>query len=553
MKGGSLWANILRLKILGAAGEVTGSNYMIDTKDCKVLVDCGFHQGQDEQKHEGEPFPFNPGQVDALLLTHAHIDHSGRIPLLVKEGFKGKIYCTFATSELVEILWRDSSRLMKEDAEWRTRKNARKGLAAVEPLYQEKDVDDSIKQLFPIPYDEVLDILPGLKVRFREAGHILGSSIIETWVSENGSQKPVKVVFSGDLGPREGVIEKSPTILNDADFVLIESTYGDRLHKSLVDTRTEFENAIKDALKTSAKVLVPTFVVDRAQRVLYEFDLLQKKFPDLKMPNIYFDSPMGVKVTEIYGKYIDLLSEDLKKMFLKGDDPFEPENFQFVRSAEESRAVNEQKSGIILAGSGMCSGGRIMHHLKHNLFKPDTHVLFVGYQAYGTLGRRLVDGAKEIRIAGEDISVRAQFHTLNGFSAHADRDDLLSWAGNFPETTRFIVVHGEPKSAQALAIGLKDRGYSAQVPALNDVIDLLTPMETGAVRMPVVSQRIIEKAALSPEDISQTLAAISSRADYIQRLAIKDEDYVKIMPLLISAKTLLDAATALGEEEKKSA
>jgi len=550
---GALRAIILKLRILGAAGEVTGSNYMIETNSWKTLVDCGFHQGQDEQKHEGEQFPYNPAEIDAVLLTHAHIDHSGRIPLLVKNGFKGKIYCTFATSELVEILWKDSSHLMREEAEWRTRKNARKGLPKVEPLYGDKEVEDSIKLLAPLPYDELIDISEGLKVRFREAGHILGSAIIESWISENG-QNTVKVVFSGDLGPQDGVIEKPPTMIEDADFVLIESTYGDRLHKSLEETRLEFQNAVEEALKTSGKILVPTFVIDRAQRVLYEFDLLQKKFPKLKMPEIYLDSPMGVKTTEIYRKYVNLLSRDLKKMLLNGDDPFEPENFQFVRTAEESKAINDMKSGIVLAGSGMCSGGRIIHHLKHNLFKPDTHVMFVGYQAYGTLGRRLVDGAKEVRIAGEEIAVRAQLHTLNGFSAHADRADLLEWAEHFPQKARFVVVHGEPKSSQALALGLKDKGFSTQVPAFGDEIDLLAPAPEGAVEMPLVSPQIIELAKqICAQDISQTLTAITTRADDLQKLHIMDKDHTNlIMPLLISARTLLETATFLGKNGKKS-
>ena len=546
-------ANDLKLRILGAAGEVTGSNYMIETDSYKVLVDCGFHQGKDEEKHEGESFNYDPTRVDALILTHAHIDHSGRIPLLVKEGFKGKVFCTSATAELVEILWRDSAKIMGEDAEWRTRKNSRKGQPAIEPLYAEKEVEATLKLLSPIPYDEVIEIREGLKVRLREAGHILGSSIVETWISENNGDKPVKVVFSGDLGSLEGVIENPPVLIEEADFVLIESTYGDRLHKSLEDTRAEFENVLKDALRTSGKVLVPTFVVDRAQRVLYELDLFQKKYPDLQMPKIYLDSPMGVKVTEIYSKYTPYLSKDLKEMFLKGDDPFEPENFEFVRSAAESRALNEEKSGVILAGSGMCSGGRIMHHLKHNLFKHDTHVLFVGYQAYGTLGRRLVEGAKEIRIAGEDIAVKAQLHTINGFSAHADRNDLLEWAGSFPKTTRFIVIHGEPKSAQSLAMGLSDNGYSAWVPALNDTVDLLAPMEEKAVKMPVISQRIIDRLELSPQDILQVLSAITSKADEMQKITIDSKDYAKILPLLVSAKTLMETAASLGENREKSA
>ena len=547
---GACGAQNLKLSIHGAAGEVTGSNFLIETSLYRVLVDCGFHQGQDEEKHEGESFVYNPSRIDALLLTHAHIDHSGRIPLLVKEGFRGKVYCTFATAELVEILWKDSAKLMAEEAEWRTRKNSRRGMPPVKALYSEKDVEASLKLLSPIPYDEVIEIIKGLKVRFREAGHILGSATIETWVSENNGEKPIKVVFSGDLGPMEGVIEKPPTLIEEADFVLIESTYGDRLHKSLEDTRTEFEDSLKEALKASAKVLVPTFVVDRAQRVLYEIGRFQRKFPYLEMPAIYLDSPMGVKVTEIYSKYIPHLSRELKDMILKGEDPFEPKKFRFVRTADESKAINEEKSGIILAGSGMCSGGRIMHHLKHNLYKDDTHVLFVGYQARGTLGRRLVDGAKEIRIAGEDVAVKAQFHTLNGFSAHADRGDLLEWAGNFPKKTRFIVVHGEPKSAQALAMGLNDMGYSARVPAQNDTIDLLAPVDDKAARRPIISQKIIDKLELGPQDIIQTLSAITHSADAMQRTAIPSEDYARIMPLLVSARVLLETAASIEDEKR---
>ncbi len=537
----------MKLRILGAAGEVTGSNYMIETDGYKVLVDCGTHQGMDEEKHEEEKFPFSPADIDAVLLTHAHIDHSGKIPLLVKQGFKGKVYCTHATSQLIEILLRDSAHIMREDAEWRSRKNARKGLPKVEPLYSESDVEDALAFRHPIPYDEMVEIYPGLKVRYREAGHILGSAIIETWISEGEGQKPVKAVFSGDLGQFDGVIEKPPAIVEEADFVLIESTYGDRLHKSLEDTRAEFQSAMEDAIRSGGKMLVPTFVVDRAQRMLYEFKLLQKKLPDLKMPNIYLDSPMGVRTTEIYSAHTTLLSRELKELLMNGEDPFEPKGFSFVRSADESRAINDMAEGIVLAGSGMCSGGRIMHHLKHNLFKKDTHVFFVGYQAYGTLGRRLVDGAKSVRIAGEEISVKAKFHTLNGFSAHADRDDLLKWAGHFPKKAQFIIVHGEPKSAESLALGLKDSGYSTRIPAIGDEIDLLASAPEK-IAMPVISPRILDRIQFNSKDVEDLLNLISARTARMQQAVIQNEEqYKNIMPLLISARTLLEAAAALSD------
>lgn len=538
----------MKLRIFGAAGEVTGSNYMIEAAGHKILVDCGTHQGMDEEKHEGEQFPYSPADVDAVLLTHAHIDHSGRIPLLVKQGFKGRIYCTHATAQLIDILLRDSAHIMQEDAEWRTRKNARKGLPKVEPLYNEQDVEDALSYRYPIPYDEVVELFPGFKVRYREAGHILGSAIIEVWVQDGDDGKQVKVVFSGDLGPLDGVIEKPPAVVEEADFVLIESTYGDRLHKSLEDTRAEFQEAMEAAIRSGGKVLIPTFVVDRAQRMLYEFKLLQKKLPDLRMPGIYLDSPMGVKTTEIYSAHAVLLSRDLKEMLYNKEDPFEPSGFSFVRSAEESRAINDQSDGIVLAGSGMCSGGRIMHHLKHSLYKKDTHVFFVGYQAYGTLGRRLVDGAKKVRIAGEEINVKAQFHTLNGFSAHADRDDLLKWAGHFPQKTQFVIVHGEPKSAESLALGLKDAGYATRIPAIGDEIDLMAQARPQAVpAMPVISQRILDRVSFNTKDVELMLNMISERTDEMREAVIKDESqYRDIMPLLISARTLLETAAAIS-------
>lgn len=286
--------------------------------------------------------------------------------------------------------------------------------------------------------------------------------------------------------------------------------------------------------------------------MLYEFALLQKEFPHLKMPNIYLDSPMGVKTTEIYTKHISLLSRELKEMLIKGDEPFEPKKFHFVRTPDESRAINEERSGIILAGSGMCSGGRIMHHLKHNLFKTDTHVIFVGYQAYGTLGRRLVDGAKDIRIAGEDVTVNAQLHTLGGFSAHADRDDLLKWASAFPKKARFIVIHGEPKSSGALASALSGMGYQSVVPDIGYEIDLLKSEEFEKDAH-IVPHSVLERISITSGDIEQILSSITTRSEEMQKAAFAKEDYKNIMPLLVSARTLLETAAFISKKDKKSA
>lgn len=546
---GAQGANTLKLRILGAAGEVTGSNYMFEVNGRKVLVDCGYYQGKDEERHEGEIFPYyNASDVDALLLTHAHIDHSGRVPLLVKEGFKGMIFCTEATGELIDIMWRDSAKIMREEAEWRTRKNSRRGLPPVEPLYGEQDVDEAINHKSYVAYNEIVEILPGVKVRFRNAGHILGSAIIEVWLRDLETDESVKLVFSGDLGPRDRAIEPPPATLHDADFVLIESTYGDRQHRSLEETRAEFQGVMEDALKTASKVLIPTFVVDRAQRVLYEIVLLQEKLKGKKMPPVFLDSPMGVMTTEIYSKHKELLSEDLRDRLARGEDPFSPEGFKFVKSADESKKINAREDGIVLAGSGMVAGGRIVHHIKHSIFKPDTHMLFVGYQAQGTLGRRMVDGAKKIRVMGEELAVRAQIHTINGFSSHADRDDLLWWASNFTKDARFIVIHGEMKSSEALALGLRDLGYMAHVPALGEEIDLVEERKKSD-RIPLVSPLARKvTGGVDPQDIYQALGAIMTSADSLQRTLIEQQDYAAIIPLLMSAKTLLDTAEKIKSE-----
>ena len=338
-------------------------------------------------------------------------------------------------------------------------------------------------------------------------------------------------------------------------FVPMYSTWYSYLQNiTAEDVVRECREAVKFGMK--AVIIDDGWQTDDAS-VLYgytgDWQPSRKKFPDMKMADIYLDSPMGVKTTEIYSEHETLLSRELKEMLASGDDPFEPRGFSFIRTAEESRAINAMDDGIVLAGSGMCSGGRIMHHLKHSLYKKDTHVFFVGYQAYGTLGRRIVDGAKTVRIAGEEISVKAQLHTLNGFSAHADRDDLLRWASLFTKKARFVVVHGEPKSAESLALGLRDAGYSTRIPAIGDEIDLTAPAPEKAA-MPEISKRILDRIDFNPKDVESVLNLISERTDAMRETLIKNEEqYRNIMPLLISARTLLETAAALGgaQEEKK--
>lgn len=526
----------MRLKVLGAAGEVTGSNYLLECGSSRVLIDCGMYQGKGDDEKNRAQFDFVPSSLNSVLLTHAHIDHSGRVPLLVQKGFKGKIWATLPTVELVSVLWQDSVRLMKEEAAWKTRKNERKGLPPVEPLYKEEDAQKAAHLLTPATYDDKIEVAPGITVRFRDAGHILGSAIIEVWMEEDG--KEVKVVFSGDLGPQQTVMERNPADISRADYVIIESTYGDRSHKSNKETREEFRQVITEALKSKAKVMIPTFVVDRAQRLLYEMMLLQKEGILRDNVPIFFDSPMGVKATEIYNSHLSLLSGEIQNHVKHGDDPFTPNQLHYVESVEDSRRINDIKHAIVLAGSGMCNGGRIVHHLKHGVWNPDNRIIFVGYQARGTLGRRIIDGEKILRIAGEEVTVNAQLHTINGFSAHADREDLLAWAGNFETLPVFFVTHGEPKSSQALAASLQENNLKAVVPVIGEEFEL-TPQKD--ITTSVISPICIEKKRC--EEVNTLLSNISGLAASIRTKADKAEDPGDLIPLLQSTVVLLETVS----------
>jgi len=527
----------MRLKILGAAEEVTGSNYLLEAGGRRILVDCGLFQGRDEERRNRDPFPFVPSGIDAVLLTHAHMDHSGRIPLLAKQGYKGKVLATLPTTELCEVLWKDSAKLMKEESEWKTKKNLRKGLEKVEPLYSQEDAEEALTLLSAVSYDDIFEPAPGFRVRFRDAGHILGSAILEVWIREE--DREAKVVFSGDLGPQQTVMERTPAFIADAAVGVIESTYGNRLHKSNQETRAEFRGVMNAALKEHSKVLIPTFAVDRAQRILYELALMQQEGLFRDGIPIYFDSPMGVKATEIYKDHLSLMSAELQEQLRKDQDPFSPEGLRYVESVEDSQSINSVESAIVLAGSGMCNGGRIVHHLKHNLWKRNTHVVFVGYQAQGTLGRRLVEGEKTVRVAGEEVEVKASLHTINGFSAHADRDDLLAWASNFRDGPLFVVTHGEPASAESLAEALKAQGLRAEVPTVGQEFEI-RPSAPG-VRAETLA--IPCKAPEAPcLEAVKVLGEISSILSALKEKAPEMEDPAEVLPLLISTRTLLETA-----------
>ncbi|MDO9508556.1 MAG: MBL fold metallo-hydrolase [Thermovirgaceae bacterium] len=536
----------MRLRVLGAAGEVTGSSYLLEAGPSRVIVDYGLHQGGNEDRNS-EPLEFDPTSIDAVLLTHAHLDHTGRVPLLVKKGFKGKIIATSPTVELTDVLWVDSAKIQKEDAEWKTRKNSRKGLPPEEPLYSDDDVQRASGMLVPVTYDEIIEPAPGFKVRFRDAGHILGSANIEVWMNDNGEE--VKIVFSGDIGPQKTVMERSPSVIEDADYVVIESTYGNREHKTNEESRKEFRETMKVMLRDKGKVLIPTFVVDRAQRVLYELMLMQM---DGILPAdvpIFFDSPMGEKATEVYTSYLSLLSSEIQKHVRDGNSPFSPENLHIVSGVEESKKINEIRQAVVLAGSGMCNGGRIVHHLKNNLFRKDAHVVFVGYQARGTLGRRLVDGEKTVRVAGEEVAVKANLHTINGFSAHADRRDLLTWAKNFKTDPTFFVTHGEPESSESIAGTLKENGIRAVVPSVGNEFNLVKPRVEQAKAVPAAEKVPVTegKPVRDLRQVELVLRDIVSLATDLREEGVRVSEE-EALPLVTSARTLL---RALGSRDKK--
>ena len=508
----------MRITFLGAAREVTGSCYLIEGRNKRFLVDCGMVQGSGEERNAAS-FSFDPGSIDFLLLTHAHLDHSGRIPFLYKDGFRGKIFATAPTIELCEVLWLDMYKIMLEETNRTNRKNLRAGRPSIEPLYTEEDVMGALNLFEPVGYDEIVPA-DNIESVFRNAAHIIGAATIEIWIDG------VKLVFSGDLGPFYNVMEGSPPIIDDADYVILESTYGNRRHKTLEETREEFENAIREALRSGGKVLIPSFVVDRAQRLIYELSLLKNKLK-FDFP-IFFDSPMGSKATEIYQKYMGLMAGEIQKQIFQGHDPFVLPGMSYVSSPDESRAINQIEKAIVIAGSGMCTGGRIIHHLKHGLWKPNTDLIFVGYQAQGTLGRLLVDGIKKVKLFGEEISVKAKINTINGFSAHADQEDLLKWSDYFKSKPTFIITHGEEEIAETFARILKKRGRAVIVPQLGDTIELVKK-----------EQKICISVA-PPAVESTVLQAINSKIESLQKKKIftgTDSDH-----LLQSALLLIEEA-----------
>ncbi|MCL7462299.1 MBL fold metallo-hydrolase [Pseudomonas sp. NW5] len=464
------------LTFIGAIQQVTGSCYLLESRDgARVLLECGMHQGcRDDEARNREPFPFDPLSLDAVVLSHAHIDHSGLLPRLAAKGYRGPIYATDATCDLLELMLLDSASLQEKDAEWESRWRARLGKPAVQPLYTEADTELALQLRRPLVYGAKTEVAKGISVTFHDAGHILGSAIVELEVHDHGLTR--RLVFSGDLGNTCSPLMRDPAILDQADVVLMESTYGDRDHRCTPDTLDELADILARAHREGGNVLIPSFSVGRTQDLLF---YLGQFYQQGRLPQqaVFLDSPMAIKANAIYQRYHEQFDpKDRALLAQNGVSRIEDwlPVLHCTPKSDDSMAINRVKSGaIIIAGSGMCNGGRIVHHFKHNLWRPECHVVFPGFQASGTLGRAIVDGAPTVRVLRQRIAVRAQIHTLGGFSAHAGQSQLIDWVSHFTHRPELYLVHGEREKMHVLQQALQERlQWTATIPEPGEQIAL---------------------------------------------------------------------------------
>ena len=473
----------MKITFLGATKTVTGSNFLVEGAGKKFLVDCGMYQGSAVDELENSaPFLYDVHGIDFMLLTHAHIDHSGRIPKLYNEGYRNPIYATKATCDLCSIMLPDSGHIQEMEIEWKNRKRLRKGEKALPPLYTAEEAAKSLEIFKPVEYDKLIEIDENIHVRYNDAGHMLGSAIIEVWINEDGEQK--KVVFTGDIGNNDIPLLSSPTMIDDTDFLVMESTYGNRLHIRNDEKAELFLKIVYETLEKNGTVVIPSFAVGRTQEILYELNKIKdtkhseefyKAFQKLMTVPVYVDSPLAISATEVFRENMDLFDDETKALIQSGDNPLDFPGLQFTRTADESKELNEKnESAIIISASGMCEVGRIKHHLKHNLWNPNSTILFVGYQAPGTLGRKLVDGEKKVKIFGEDIAVNARIEYIEGYSGHADQEWLMNFVYSFLKKPKHIfLVHGEPEGQLVLKEKLENEAHiSVTIPSFGESYDL---------------------------------------------------------------------------------
>ncbi len=526
----------MKITFLGATQTVTGSNFLVEAAGKKFLVDCGMYQGKaTEEKENDEPFLYEPSEIDFMLLTHAHIDHSGRIPKLYLEGYKNPIIATKATCDLCSIMLPDSGHIQEMEIEWKNKKRKREGKEALPPLYTAEQAMQALELFQPVSYDTIIDIDENIKVRFNDAGHMLGSSIIEIWVSENG--KTEKAVFTGDLGNNDIPLLSSPTMIESADYLVMESTYGSRLHMRNDDKAELFLTIVAETLEKGGTVVIPSFAVGRTQEILYELNKLKekredeaftKKYETLMKAPVFVDSPLAISATEIFRENQDLFDEDVQEAMRQGDNPLEFPGLQFARTVDESRALNESNQpSIIISASGMCEVGRIKHHLKHNLWNPNSTILFVGYQAPGTLGRKIVEGAEKVKIFGEEIAVHARVEYIEGYSGHADQEWLLNFIYSFIKKPKHIfLVHGEEESQQVLKQKILE---TTQIP--------VTIPEFGATYTLELDKEIEQEQTYALPNVYRPL-----RLELIERIETLKEEVEDMGNILIEGK--------MGEDTK---
>lgn len=531
----------MKITFLGATKTVTGSNYLVEGAGKKFLVDCGMWQGSSELEEENlQEFEFNPAEIDFMLLTHAHIDHSGRIPKLYNEGFKNKIYAHKATCDLCALMLPDSGHIQEMEIQWKNKKRIRKGLEPREPLYTAEQAARCLEIFEPVKYDEIIPIDENIHVRFNDAGHMLGSSIIELWVKEDG--KETKVVFTGDLGNNDIPLLDSPTMIDSADYLVMESTYGNRLHVRNDEKAELFLKIVSETLDKGGSVVIPSFAVGRTQEILYELNKLKEKTDDeeflkeyetlMKAP-VYVDSPLAISATEVFKDNTELFEEEIKQEILRGDNPLEFPGLKFAMTTDESKALNEDPTpAVIISASGMCDVGRIKHHLKHNLWNPKSTILFVGYQAPGTLGYSIVNGAKTVKIFGEEIAVNARIEYIEGYSGHADQEWLMNFVYSFIHKPKHIfLVHGEVESQNVLQEKIvNEAGINAVIPEfgetyeLNDEIPVINKIERKAPAVTIKDEVLkrLEKVKNELKDMDEYVKQDMVNPD------LKDSDIFRI-------------------------
>lgn len=457
----------IKLQFLGAAQNVTGSRHFLEVNGTRLLVDCGLYQERQFKERNWEAFSVPPESIDAVLLTHAHLDHCGLLPRLVKEGFKGKIYCTDATAEIAKIILLDSAKIQQEDAEFKRKRHereGRKGPYPEEPLYTSADAEACFPLFKSVRYKKPVEIGSGVEAIFCDAGHVLGSSVIKVKITQNGQQR--SILFSGDVGRPNRPILHDPVLIQEADYILIESTYGDRIHEETEDIKKKIAEVINSTKKAGGNIIIPSFALERSQEVLYYINelLIADEIPHLM---VFLDSPMAAGITKVFQKHRELYDKEMTELINNNESPFNFPGLKIIGTTQESKAINHIKGTImVIAGSGMCTGGRIKHHLVNNITREENTIMFVGYQAIGTLGRRIVDGEKEVRILGQQYPVNARVTQIHGFSAHADKEELLEWLSALKKPPKkLFVVHGEAESAQQFADYITEKtGWSVSVP-----------------------------------------------------------------------------------------